>query len=304
MIPDTIKFTKLNAGGNDFICIDNTENQFAALIQSPFFPDFVRRLCKRGVSIGADGLIVAGEIGDGPGIDICARFMEPDGSEAELCGNGTACFTWWAIGKNLVKGPELQILTAAGAARGKITDWDRRRVMVCVPDAHNLQQGIKLDVKGRKWELDFAVTGVPHAVTFVDHLQKLDVAHWGPGIRNHPCFAPRGANANFVQILEEGKIAVRTFEFGVEAETLACGTGSAASAILSCLRFDWDKTFKHGEKAIEVTVRGGDTLKVWFTCNDAGTVSDVCLEARVCPVYDGTVRPEMIRELLAAKNKA
>lgn len=297
MLPEPIRFSKISAGGNDFICLDNTQGAFSALLASDALAHVVQRLCRRGLSVGADGVIVACERGSGHGVDIIAKFLEPDGSEAELCGNGTACFTYWVINRGLVAGPEVQILTAAGIATGRVDDEDPKRIRVCVPDPRDLALGLELDVKGERWTLDYIHTGVPHAIAFVDRLQQLDILHWGPGIRHHPRFAPRGVNANFVQVLDVGRIAIRTFEFGVEAETLACGTGSAAAAIVSALRYDWPMAYRRGETAVQVQVRGGENLRVWFVCHDDSNVTDVCLETRARPIYDGEISPELLEEL-------
>jgi len=292
-----VQFTKLTAAGNDFICIDNTDGKFDRFLVSDRLRPWISALCRRGLGVGADGVIFAGERGTGGGVDICARFLEPDGSEAELCGNGTACFTWWCLEKGLVSGPEVRVLTAAGTAIGKAINGQPGRVRVCVPDPRDLELGIRVEVKGEPWELDYVVTGVPHAVTYVEDVAKLDVAHWGPGIRYHPRFAPRGVNANFVEVLDTGLLAIRTFEFGVEAETMACGTGSAAAAITACLTRNWPKAFRKGDRPVRVRVRGGETLLIWFVCHDGQRVTDVCLETRAQAVYEGRVRPEFHLEV-------
>ncbi len=295
MIPQRIPFTKMSAVGNDFICLDNTDGGFDVLLQSEDLSPFVRHLCHRGLSVGADGVVFACERGSGDGIDIVARFLEPDGSEAELCGNGTACFTRWAIALGLAAGPEVRILTAAGTATGRLNGDGR--VRVCVPDPRDLRTGIELDVKGETWRLDYLHTGVPHAIAFVDAIEHLDIDHWGPGVRHHPYFAPRGVNANFVRVLDVGRIALRTYEFGVEAETLACGTGSAAAAILAALRHDWPDRFLDGSDAVEVEVAGGETLKVWFVKGPDDSITDVCLETLPVPIYEGELSPQLLQIL-------
>lgn len=296
-MPGNISFSKLAAGGNDFICLDNTTGEFDVALRPENLPGFARGLCRRGLAVGADGVIVACDLGSGSGIDIVVRFLEPDGSEAELCGNGTACFTLWAIENGVVSGPEVKILTAAGTALARVVDVERGRVRVCVPNPRDLQLGVELEIKGERWQLDCIQTGVPHAIAFVDCLDHLDVDHWGPGIRHHDYFQPRGVNANFVQTLETGHIAVRTFEFGVEAETLACGTGSAAAAIVSAIRFEWPDEYRSGRTPVQVDVRGGETLLVWFVCADGCQVTDVCLETRARPIYSGVCAPEFAAEL-------
>jgi diaminopimelate epimerase len=297
MLPPTIHFSKLNSAGNDFICLDNTQGIFTPLLESPLLPDFVRSLCRRGLSIGADGILFAERCQDGCHADIWARFLEPDGSEAELCGNGTACFTYWVTEKGLTSGPEITIATAAGTAWGKIRDHATRRVRVCIPDPQDLQTNLNVTVHGEPWQLDTVTVGVPHAVIYVDDLETLDVAHWGPAIRWHEQFQPRGINVNFVQVLGVGHLAVRTFEFGVEKETLACGTGSASAAILTTLRQNWPEAYRTGDEPVHVQVRSGESLRVWFTCNHEHIATEVCLETHVKAIYDGSLRPELMRDL-------
>jgi diaminopimelate epimerase len=224
--------------------------------------------------------------------DLSARHFEPDGTEAELCGNGVACFTRWALDSGWVRDGQVKILTTAGVVRGQRLDGDYIRV--CIPLPEVVETGLELEVKGGRWSCDFAVTGVPHVVTYVDRLDSLDIAHWGPGLRHHSRFRPRGANANFVQVLGEGRLAIRTWEFGVEDETLACGTGCAAAAILAARRFGWADKYLRGEAPVELTVRGGDVLRVYVTQEPDGRVSDLCLETFVRFVFVGTLHEDLI----------
>lgn len=297
LLPRQIEFTKMTAGGNDFVCIDNTRGEYVGLLASDAIGRFVSGLCRRGLSVGADGVIFACQRGAVDGVDIVARFMEPDGSEARLCGNGTACFAFWCVEKEIVAGPEVDILTAAGAAHACRNDDDPHRVRVCVPNPKGLMQDLNIEAAGRPWLVHLIDTGVPHAVTFVDDLADIDVAHWGAAIRHHSRFAAiGGVNANFTHIVEPGHIAVRTFEFGVEAETLACGTGSTAAAIISAIRSAWFSNLS-GDKPVLVDVQGGEQLKIWFTVQDEHHVIDVCLEAGVRPVYEAALAPETIQAI-------
>ncbi|MCK5801804.1 MAG: diaminopimelate epimerase [Lentisphaeria bacterium] len=295
---DRVAFTKLHAGGNDFICMDNTQGAYQSLLSAGAWPVVVRALCRRALGVGADGLVVACQLGSGDGVDIVARFLEPDGTEARLCGNGTACFTYWALGAGLVSGPEVNILTAAGTARAQPDASDPSRVTVCVPNPHSLEIGVELNADGRHRTVHLINTGVPHAVIFVDSLHDVDVARVGAAIRWHERFTGMGGvNVNFVRILEEGHVAVRTYEFGVEAETLACGTGSTAAAIIATLARGWAAPYHSGNEPVKVEVRGGETLRVWFTHNADGSFRDTCMQTRVSPIYDGELRPEAVREL-------
>ncbi len=289
---ESIEFAKLSGSGNDFICIDNRDGRFQELIAAGGAPHFARTLCHRGPSIGADGLIFAEKTDLLPDVQLFARFFEPDGSEAELCGNGTACFIYWAVASGwLPEDEEAKALTTAGVVRGQKLPGEY--VRVCIPTPEDMQTDLELTAGGRKWRLDYLATGVPHAIAYVRDVDKVEVSHWGPLIRHHERFQPRGVNVNFVQVLGEGRIAVRTYEFGVEGETLACGTGSSAAAILTALRYRWPKQYLSGDKPVEITARSGDTLRVGFVAHPDGSVSDVCLETIVRPVFSGVIHPDL-----------
>jgi diaminopimelate epimerase len=298
-LPATVEFTKLNAGGNDFICIDNTTSIYSELLDSPHLAAFVRALCRRGLAVGADGVIFACETGDGQGIDIVARFMEPDGSEARLCGNGTACFAYWCLDRGLVPGPEINILTAAGTAQARPDAVQPHRITVCVPNPRDLQLCVDIETERKLRRVHLLDTGVPHAVAFVDDVDDVDVGLKGRLIREHERFREMGGvNVNFTQVISEGTIKVRTFEFGVEAETLACGTGSTAAAIVTAILFEWPEKYLNGTEPVNVRVRGQETLRIWFQRHADGTFTDTCLETGARPVYEGTLRSEFVAKLL------
>lgn len=302
-----IQFAKLSGSGNDFICIDNRDGRFNDLISAPeAVGHFARTVCRRGLSIGADGVIFASnndEMGDFA--DLAAQHFESNGEPAELCGNGAACFTRWVTDSNWVPRKEVKILTTAGVVRGNRTDHEY--VRVCIPLPESIQRHFEISVGGQQWDCDFAVTGVPHVITYVKNLADLNIASVGPAIRFHPRFRPRGANANFVQVLDVGCLALRTWEFGVEGETMACGTGSAAAAILAATRFGWPKEYLRGEKPVLVRSHGGDVLRVYFTSHDDGTITDVCIETFVRYICTGSLHPELADEalrILAEVNEA
>jgi diaminopimelate epimerase len=298
LLPDVVMFTKMTAGGNDFICVDNTRGEYDRLLRSPGLREFVRTLCRRGLCVGADGVIFACGQGSGQGVDIVARFLEPDGSEARLCGNGTACFAYWCLTENLVKGPKVDILTAAGTAQACPNDDDCSRIRVCVPNPHSLRLDQEISACGRTWHVSTLNTGVPHAVVFVRDVEQVDVGRCGAALRHHAAFAEvGGVNANFAQVLGVGHLKVRTFEFGVEAETLACGTGSTAAAIVAALSRQWPARFLAGSDPVLVDVRGGETLRIWFTCKPDGGIVDVCLETRARSIYTGILRSELVHEI-------
>ncbi|KPK80905.1 MAG: hypothetical protein AMJ81_11155 [Phycisphaerae bacterium SM23_33] len=293
---EPIQFVKLSGSGNDFICIDNRTGGFDRLLPEGGAGRFAAVLCRRGLGIGADGLIFAVQPEIEGVSDIAARFFEPDGSEARLCGNGTACFLYWVTCNGWVPDGEVRILTPAGVVRGR--NGKGQYVRVCIPDPQEMKTDLEVTVAGRALKCDFVVTGVPHVITYVDDVDRVDVGHLGPALRHHPRFQPAGANANFVQVLGEGHIALRTFEFGVEAETLACGTGSAAAAILTALRFKWPEKYTSGQEVVRIRTRGGHTLQVEFTVNEHGGIVDVCLHTVVHQVYSGAVSEDLAARAL------
>lgn len=297
---EPLAFAKLSGSGNDFILIDNSNDRLAAVLASPeMVSALARRLCRRGLGIGADGMIVAHSC-ECEVADIKARFFEADGSEVELCGNGVACFVHWAVAEKIVPVEDVRILTPAGIVRGRhgVDGY----VQVCIPMPVDAQTDMVIDLEGEPWTYDFMCVGVPHLITYVDDIDAVEVAHLGAAFRHHQRFQPRGVNANFVQVIAEGEIAVRTYEFGVEAETLACGTGSTAAVIMSAQRFGWDQKYMRGEEPALVRSRGGDVLRVYFTLRDDGTVSDPCIETVVRFIYSGIVRPEMIAGIVNKGN--
>ena len=289
---EALEFVKLSGSGNDFICLDNRRGDLDEITSQPGRLALLAKvLCRRGLGVGADGLIIACPPQIEGVSDIGATFMEPDGSQAELCGNGVACFTRWVLDEGLSPGPDVRILTSAGVVRGKNGDGEGY-VRACIPTPEDIRTSQSLQVNARRWEYDFAVTGVPHLVTFVDDLDQLEVSHWGPLLRHHPSFAPRGVNANFAQVLGEGRLAVRTYEFGVEDETLACGTGSATAAIFAAQRFAWPQPYLRGDQPVLVRARSGDILRIYFTLS-AGRIEDVCLETLVRYLYHGRLHPDL-----------
>lgn len=293
---DAMEFLKLSGSGNDFVCIDNRDGRYDRILEDgDRAARFAREICHRGTGIGADGLVFAVE----PEVsvaDVAAVFFEPDGSRAELCGNGTGCFVRWVLDHRWAPGPEIKVLTDAGVVIGKAMDG--RYIRVCIPLPEHIERNVTVDLDGSPVLCDVAVTGVPHAVVYVEDIDRVDVAHLGPLLRHHPRFAPRGINANFVQVLDTGRLALRTYEFGVEGETLACGTGAAAAAVLAILRFGWGGDLRRAGQAVSVHTRGGDVLRVFCEFQEDDAVSDLCVDTIVRPVFHGTADPALIQRAL------
>ncbi|OSS42376.1 Diaminopimelate epimerase [Desulfurella amilsii] len=247
-----IEFFKMNGSGNDFILIDNREKIVENIGLK--IEDFVKNICKRGLSIGADGVILI-ENTDEPGCDFAWRFFNSDGSQAPMCGNGSRCAVRFAYLKGIISDTKTTFLTGAGKIYGEIVGINTVKVQLTKPTDYKT---INLDNQ----TMYFINTGVPHLVIFVDDLGSVDVAGLGAKYRYHDVFAPAGANVDFVNVLDNNTIAIRTYERGVEAETLACGTGATASGLISGLVRDI-------QTPIEVQTRSGKMLKVYFQINNA-----------------------------------
>lgn len=267
-----IAFSKLNGSGNDFLVIDNRNGAAAGLD----LPQFVRKVCDRKRSVGADGVIF---IERERSVDFRWNFFNADGSAAEMCGNGGRCAARFAAERGIA-GRSMSFRTLAGVIRAEVAG---RRVKLQMTRPHGQALDRTLTLGGKRRRYSFLDTGVPHAVLFVPDLENVDVQAVGRGIRMHRAFAPRGANVNFVQV-GDGEVRVRTYERGVEGETLACGTGAVACGILSAL---------HGFARPPVTVRtrGGELLIVHF---DAGRkdFGDVYLEGDTSWPCDGVIAEE------------
>lgn len=242
-----LTFTKMNGAGNDFVMVDNRQKTLALTNAQ------IAHLCDRHRGVGADGLIAVEPSENGA--DVRMRYYNADGGEVEMCGNGARCFARFV---NRLMGGSLQDVsfeTPAGVLSAK---YEGELVRLSMSAPHSLALGAKLDVAGTNLEVHFINTGVPHAVVIVDDLESTPIVKWGAALRYHTHFAPKGTNANFMKVLAPGKIAIRTYERGVEDETLACGTGMVASALIHHLL--------HGATGpVSVDVRGGDTLHIGFT---------------------------------------
>ena len=265
-----IKFSKLSGAGNDFAIIDNRSSR---LTGSP--AKLARRLCALKTGVGADGLIL---VERSRRADFRMRIFNPDGSEAEMCGNGARCVARYAYLRKIT-GSDMTFETKAGLISARVLD---REVSLRMSDPRDFRPARTIRLAGRERELFFVNTGVPHAVMFVPNLEKVEVRGWGREIREHKIFKPAGANADFVMVINQHHIAVRTYERGVEDETLACGTGAVAAALVSARE-------KGTVSPVRVRTRGGDVLKISFR-RDGAKFTDVMLEGEVRFVFDGNLK--------------
>ncbi|MCX5668339.1 MAG: diaminopimelate epimerase [Candidatus Omnitrophica bacterium] len=265
-----MKFTKSVAAGNDFIIIDNRRPG----VQSRW-PEAAKKLCDRRYGIGADGLLLMEKSSSA---DFKMRIFNSDGSEAEMCGNGSRCAALYAHAKKIALRQDMKIETMAGTLNANVQG---ENVKVKLTDPKDIQWNLCLMIHECPYKVSLANTGVPHVIHFVDDLEAVEVKKLGPKIRYHEEFSPHGANVDFVKIADRNKnrIAVRTYERGVEDETLACGTGAVASAIISA----------EAEKLVSpvtVETRSGEVLKVYFESQE-GNFKNVYLEGKARLVYEG-----------------
>jgi diaminopimelate epimerase len=270
-----ISFTKMNGCGNDFIIIDNRSG-----MAPDDLPAFSRRVCRRKLSVGADGLIL---IETDTAHDFKWQFFNADGSRAEMCGNGARCAARFAF-LNGIAGSHMIFGTDAGAIEAEVIGDEARIKMT---DPFDLVCDTVLQLKDGDQVVCQINTGVPHAVIETGDLEQAPVVAQGREIRYHAHFAPAGTNVNFVALHQTGAIGVRTYERGVEDETLACGTGCVASALVTAVRKGW-------ESPIAVTTRSGGVLTIHF--ERAGQAfRSVYLEGDARIVYTAALQAEALK---------
>jgi diaminopimelate epimerase len=266
--PRRLPFVKMHGGGNDFVLMDHRQH----LIPEAEHRRFAKRVCAPKVGVGADGLIL---IEDSPRADFRWRFYNADGSEAEMCGNGARCAARFAVMHNLA-GPRLTFETLAGLIEAEVQDRQVRVTMVGVGD---LRLHLSIPLNRGPVAGHFLRVGVPHVAVPVDDLEEAPVQEWGRDIRFHQMFAPQGTNANFIRVTGPHALEVRTYERGVEDETLACGTGAVASALISA-------SLGLVSSPVAVHTRGGEILTVSFDMV-GDKLTRVFLQGDALVVYQG-----------------
>jgi diaminopimelate epimerase len=264
-----LRFTKMNGAGNDFILIDNRAGDIN-LNRSQ-----IAHLCDRHRGIGADGILLLENPSDHA--DFRMRYFNADGGEAEMCGNGARCFARFANEVASAEG-KISFETPAGVISAELAG---DLVTLQMTEPTDLRLSFVLRVGAEKRIVHFINSGVPHVVVPVAQVSDIDVTREGSAIRYHEMFSPKGANVNFIEKRGADKIAVRTYERGVEDETLACGTGVVASALI----FAATENLKG---PIGVLARGGDELRVGFKKTGA-QFNDVTLTGPAEFVFEGTI---------------
>lgn len=273
-----LKIHKMSGHGNDFIIVDNRAGQVA---EADYVP-LARGLCRRAISVGADGMIFI--VPGARGQDFAWRFFNADGSEAEMCGNASRCTAWLAM-KLGISGANPSFGTMAGVIRAEVGS-DTVKVLMTPPGA--LTQDLELTLAGgEKIRLDHINTGVPHAVIWTQDVEKEAIVETGRQVRFHEHFKPAGTNVNFAQVDGEHRIINRTYERGVEDETLACGTGSIAAVLAAAAR-------GLALSPVRVTTRMGEDLIIHFN-KDQKSFTDIYLEGPVRHVFSGTIGPDALR---------
>jgi diaminopimelate epimerase len=276
---EKFSFHKYSGHGNDFVIIDNWNGPIPDADQSRIS----RLLSRPKFGIGADGVVF---IGAGPDeVDFAVRFFNSDGSEADMCGNASRCAAHLAHFLNIAPA-NMTFKTKAGVVESTVKE---RQVSVLLPKVSRPEGAALVEVDGFSQTYYRINTGVSHAVAFVDDLEGVNVAKFGRAVRQHSSFSPDGTNVDFVKVTGQSTLDVRTYERGVEAETLACGTGVTAASLLAAAQ-----GLVKGDSIVCHT-RGGEDLKVRYE-GPAESPEKVFLEGAVRYIFSGQVGPDIFKK--------
>jgi diaminopimelate epimerase len=270
-----IEFWKMSGSGNDFILIDNRDER----IKEAEMARLVEKACRRRISVCADGVIF---VVPSKAYNFGWRFFNADGGEVEMCGNGGRCVSRFAYLKQIA-GPQMTFETLAGPVSAEVRG---RRVKILMPKPGPASMDIDLEFQEGWAHCDFINTGVPHVVVGVEGLSNHPVTTQGRAIRCHARFSPEGTNANFMKRVGPDRLALRTYERGVEDETLACGTGAIASVLVAAIR-------GMVNSPVTVETRGGEDLIIHFE-RKGDAFDNVWLEGNTTIVYEGRLNPEAL----------
>ncbi len=268
-----IPFYKMSGSGNDFIIVDNREG----ILEGVNLPQWVEKICRRRFSTGADGVIL---LENSPKADFKWRFFNADGGEAEMCGNGGRCVARFASLTG-ISGKSLSFDTLCGVMRAEVAG---ERVKLGMGNPSDLRLDYPISIDGNEYIVSSINTGVPHVVQMVEDLENYDVSRFGPAIRFHPLYQPEGTNANFIEVRDVHTIHIRTYERGVEDETLACGTGAVASALIGASK-------DLASSPTSVHPKSGEVLTIYFEEKGSG-FTDIFLEGDARVVYEGQLWEE------------
>jgi diaminopimelate epimerase len=276
---EKFKFYKYSGHGNDFVIIDNWEDQ---VVESDLVK-VSKLMSRQKFGVGADGVVF---ITKGPDeVDFAVRFFNSDGSEAEMCGNASRCAAHLANTLGIAPS-EMNFKTKAGLVESTVNE---RQVSVMMPKIGRPEGAALVEIEGFSQTYYRLNTGVEHAVAFVEDLDGLNVFRYGRAVRRHPSFNPDGTNVDYVKVTGDNILSVRTYERGVEDETLACGTGCTAASLLAAAQ-----GLVKGNSILCKT-KGGEDLTVRFE-GPAESPEKVFLEGEVRYVFSGQIGPDMFRK--------
>lgn len=282
-----LHFTKMSGSGNDFIVIDNRDGALPADLASPF----TRLVSRRRLSIGADGVVLI-EPSSRDDVDFIWRYINADGSDGEMCGNGAMCGARFAALRGIAPST-CAFLTPSGIVRAEMSGKDDDpAVRIAIAQPGPVRHGIDATIAGIPMTFSAIQVGVPHAVAIVDDADSfpegVDFNAFGRETRHHAAFAPAGTNVNIITVRDRNTIRMRTYERGVEDETLACGTGAVASAVVAA-------SLGLVDSPVSVIVSSGRRLRARFDL-DGAQAANVLLEGQAHVIADGVVGPDALVE--------
>jgi diaminopimelate epimerase len=262
-----MNFYKMSGTGNDFVLLDNRKGVFNEGLSK-----LVPKLCHRRNGVGADGVLLLEYSAQA---DFGMRYLNADGGEVSFCGNGGRCIAWFAHTIGAVPG-KMTFEAGDGLHRAEVNG---SMVKLSMKDPDNFRLNFVLDLGSKGYAASYADTGVPHVVIPVMDLAQFPVVETGRLIRHHQMFEPGGTNANFIELVDQHHLNIRTYERGVEDETLACGTGATAASVISGLQ-------GRAASPVECLTHGGEALTVHFKKGD-DRITEVFLEGAVSLAFKG-----------------
>ena len=283
----SIPFWKMSGSGNDFVVIDNRRG----IIDSTAASSFTQAVCRHRVSVGADGVVLIEESTE-PGVDFRWRYINADGSDGEMCGNGAMCGARFAY-LNGIAPAECVFRTESGLVQAAVDSTPgSARVGIAVGSPGAITSDIQVEAAGHSLRLHSILVGVPHAVLVLDDTDEFapggEFVTIGRAVRHHAVFAPAGTNLNVITVKNRCTVRMRTYERGVEDETLACGTGSIASAIVA-------HSLELVDPPVDVITSSGRILQVGFLW-DGERASGVTLGGEARIIVQGTIYPEALHD--------
>ncbi len=265
-----IPFWKMHGAANDFLLVDDRAGVFPAADSA-----WISSIASRRTGVGSEGVLL---IQPSASADFRMRFFNPDGGEVDMCGNGARCIA--RLAHEIGAAPKnMRIETPAGIVRAEARG---DLVQLIMTEPHSWSMNRRIDLFGQNHAYHFVNTGVPHVVIEVSDLAGTDVQKLGAAIRYHDAFAPKGTNANFIKLDSEGRLHVRTYERGVEGETLACGTGMVACGLVA-------GKLGRVQAPVKIIPASGDVLEVSYADTADGGATNVTLLGPAVHVFQGTL---------------